>query len=402
MKTNLKHCVPLLLLFTGSVCQAALIPFGISPAGSDTAAGLSPANEVPRLAGSGSGGELTRNGVVFDTATAMLHLSIGYGSTAGFTDLTGAAVALGMCGPAPTNQIGVPFFDLEPLTIRTNPAHGGIISGDVHFTPSYIPNLLSGLDYINIATPKNRNGEIRGQLVPLDIPPVLNCPAGGAVACSSTADFIATISDPVGNQVSVVWWLNGSPVQTNSIPAFVPPAATNVVFTAMLPMGTNLLQISAVNAAGSSASCSTTVTVVDTNPPVILRAAASPNVLWPPNHKFVKVNVTANVTDTCNAASWKIVKVQSNERGHATGSGHTAPDWQILDDHTLNLRAERAGSGKGRIYTVTLQAQDAAGNLSLTRKVNVTVPRIHRRGNGDGNGDDDQGDCNDTGKGKNN
>ena len=390
--------VSLLLLSTVWICQAALIPFGISPAGSDNAVELSPANEVPPLPGNGSGGELTRNGVVFDTATDTLHLSVGYGSTAGFTDLTGAAVALGLCGPAPTHQIAAPIFDLEPLTIRTNPAHGGIISGDVHFTSSYISNLLSGLDYINIATAKNRNGEIRGQLVPLDIPPVLNCPAAGIVACSSQVDFTATVNDTVGNAVNVVWWLNGSPVQTNSIPAFVPPAATNVVFTATLPMGTNLLQIAAVNAAGSSASCSTTVTVADTNPPVILRAAASPNVLWPPNHKFVKVNVTANVTDTCNAASWKIVGVQSNERGHATGSGHTSPDWQILDDHTLNLRAERNGSGKGRIYTITLQAQDSAGNLSLTKKVRVTVPHSHGRGTGHGE-DDDKGDCDGNGKG---
>ena len=39
----------------------------------------------------------------------------------------------------------------------------------------------------------------------------------------------------------------------------------------------------------------------------------------------------------------------------------------------LQLRAERAGNGPGRIYTITVRASDAAGNSS-TQNVTVSVP----------------------------
>jgi hypothetical protein len=40
---------------------------------------------------------------------------------------------------------------------------------------------------------------------------------------------------------------------------------------------------------------------------------------------------------------------------------------------SLELRAERAGDGSGRTYTVSVTATDAAGN-STTVPVNVVVP----------------------------
>ena len=49
---------------------------------------------------------------------------------------------------------------------------------------------------------------------------------------------------------------------------------------------------------------------------------------------------------------------------------------RIVDDHTVDLRATRSGSGYGRVYTVWLQATDAAGNLSQPFAVEVTVPLI--------------------------
>jgi len=39
------------------------------------------------------------------------------------------------------------------------------------------------------------------------------------------------------------------------------------------------------------------------------------------------------------------------------------------------LRAERSGNGMGRVYSITLQAQDATGNLSAPTTVVVTVPK---------------------------
>jgi len=120
------------------------------------------------------------------------------------------------------------------------------------------------------------------------------------------------------------------------------------------------------------------VTVVDTTPPVIGAVSADPNVLWPPNHKMIAVKVHAVVTDTCGPATWKIIGVSSNEAVDARGSGHTSPDWKITGDHTLTLRAERSGTGSGRVYTITIQATDASGNIAQ-KTVTVSVPHDHSK-----------------------
>lgn len=403
--------ITVLLLSGAMLSQAALIPFGVSPAGSSAAVGLNPTNEVPALSGTGSGGELP-GGVVFDTDSNTLHVSLGYGSAQGFGNLTGPITTAGIFGPAQTNQTAAVLYDLASLTVPAgDPALGGTISGDVIYSTNDIAGLLAGLNYVNLATSNNPTGEIRGQLIPLDIPPVLTCPDATNVPCGTSVTLTAGVGDQVGNSVTVVWSLNGVVVQTNEVPAFSPPATTNVTFSGVLPSGTNSVSINAENAAGSVADCTTTVVEVDTNPPVIISAAPSRSSLWPPNHKMVKINVTAQTTDNCSAVTWKIIGVTSNEAVDAKGSGHTAPDWQILDDHSVNLRAERAGPGSGRVYTISLQAQDSVGNLSTTNTITVTVPHSKGKGNGNnnnpgngngnGNGNNGNGNGHSNGHGKN-
>jgi dTDP-D-glucose 4,6-dehydratase len=67
----------------------------------------------------------------------------------------------------------------------------------------------------------------------------------------------------------------------------------------------------------------------------------------------------------------------SNEPVLGHGSGHTSPDWIVVDDHHVQLRAEREGNGSGRIYTITITCTDSGGNSS-EEQVEVTVP--HDRG----------------------
>jgi hypothetical protein len=201
--------------------------------------------------------------------------------------------------------------------------------------------------------------------------PHVICSDAQNVECGNPAAVIAQVSEDDGAALSVVWTLNGTAVQTNQIPAGQPPTMTNVLFTAALPLGTNLVEVTVVNTSGNSGHCSTTVTVVDTTPPVFFGEWAVPAILWPPNHEMVTVTVGAVVNDDCSSATWKIIDVQSNE----TGTGHTAPDWTILGDHTVALRAERLGAGSGRVYSITLQAEDLAGNLSSPRTVTVIAPK---------------------------
>lgn len=111
----------------------------------------------------------------------------------------------------------------------------------------------------------------------------------------------------------------------------------------------------------------------DTEPPTISGVAASPTVLWPPNHKMVPVTVTVEASDNVGVVSCRVISVTSSEPDDGLGDGDTAGDIQITGDLTLLLRAERSGKGGGRTYTITVECQDEAGNAS-TATATVTVP----------------------------
>jgi endo-1,4-beta-xylanase len=51
----------------------------------------------------------------------------------------------------------------------------------------------------------------------------------------------------------------------------------------------------------------------------------------------------------------------------------------ITADHTVSLRAERSGTGNGRIYTITVRATDASGNMSV-QGLTVLVPKNQKAG----------------------
>ena len=113
---------------------------------------------------------------------------------------------------------------------------------------------------------------------------------------------------------------------------------------------------------------------IDKTPPE-LSVSLHPNILWPPDHRIVNVTPVIAVHDNLDAAPQvKLLSVTSNEPDHGLGDGDTANDIVINSDGTISLRAERSGSGQGRVYTITYQAVDSAGNTS-TASATVTVPR---------------------------
>jgi hypothetical protein len=203
--------------------------------------------------------------------------------------------------------------------------------------------------------------------------PFITCPGDATAECGASSTVTVVVGDTNGVDVTVVWSLNGLAVQTNQVPGTTSPAGTSVSFSDVLPLGTNDIDVSVTDLGTNTVSCSTTVTVVDTTPPVIESVSADPSVLWPPNHKMTTIHVQAVVTDDCGPTTWKIISVTSNEAVNAHGSGHTSPDWLITGDHTVKVRAERAGPGHGRVYTITIQATDLSGNTSQA-SVTVTVP----------------------------
>ncbi len=168
--------------------------------------------------------------------------------------------------------------------------------------------------------------------------------------------------------------VNNTPGQCGAIVTFSPTTTGSCGTVTTVPASGSFFRVgtTTVNVSTTSGqTCQFTVTVTDNESPVVTNVSASPNKLWPPNHKFVPVTINYTSRDNCGIAKCEL-SVSSNEPQNGLGDGDTSPDWQIIDDRYVNLRAERSGTGNGRVYTITIKCTDVNGN-STTASTNVTV-----------------------------
>jgi len=193
--------------------------------------------------------------------------------------------------------------------------------------------------------------------------PVITCPADTTIECD-------TSSDPANT---------GFATATDSCTSISTVTYADVTTPGSCPEASTISRTwTATDACGHSSSCVQNIQVVDTTPPVIQNVEATPNVLWPPNHKMVPVAVTATATDNCDTVPHcEITRVDSDKPVNGRGDGDKAPDWIVTGDLSVKLRAERSGLGDGRIYTITVTCTDACGNSSAGNTI-VTVPHDQR------------------------
>ena len=205
------------------------------------------------------------------------------------------------------------------------------------------------------------------------IPPILTCPTVAPAECSSPAgaavNAVAAATDVCSAKVTL---LNSQTPNGGDGSGTYPLGSTPVTFTAQDP-------------SGNIATCSTPVTVKDTIPPT-LTVLANPPTLWPPNHDLVQVSIAGQVRDICDPnPQVALVSVTSSEPDDAPGmgDGNTTGDIAGADVGTLDtevdLRAERNGTGPGRVYQITYRAVDSSGNSTPAFAV-VTV--THDQGSG--------------------
>jgi len=102
-------------------------------------------------------------------------------------------------------------------------------------------------------------------------------------------------------------------------------------------------------------------------------AKPSETLLWPPNHKMVKVRIDGVTHSEGSPTGIEITSVRQDEPVNGLGDGDTAPDASGIGTPQVNLRAERAGTGNGRVYIVGFTATSADGG-SCTGTVTVGVP----------------------------
>jgi hypothetical protein len=120
--------------------------------------------------------------------------------------------------------------------------------------------------------------------------------------------------------------------------------------------------------------------MTDDNVSPTASAQATPQLLWPPNHQYVPLTVTVSASDGCTGISTiTLTSVTSSEPDDAPGNrdGNTVTDiGSIVRDAnvwTIQLRAERAEGGSGRVYRIVFEIRDGAGNVTPVEKT-VTVP----------------------------
>jgi Tol biopolymer transport system component len=143
---------------------------------------------------------------------------------------------------------------------------------------------------------------------------------------------------------------------------------TDTKLTADTPKTT--VTCSATNGAGLSASDTVTVKI-DKTPPVITGLPAPGCTLWPPNHKLIQVG-TITASDAMSGLASFDVRGSSNEAS-VPGEVDIVITGNGLQSRGVQLRADRSGTGIGRIYSLTAIAVDQAGNTTTSTAM-CTVP----------------------------
>jgi hypothetical protein len=157
------HYFPLFFNFStarGPIVQLAIT--GIA------GAGLLPGNEATTVIGSTARGGEIGDGVSYNRSTRMLSINVGWGTTAGFTDLTSALTGAHLHGPT-FRANGNGFTETASILFILNPSNiastSGIITQEIELTSAQEAELLAGRYYINIHTANNVGGEINGFLI---------------------------------------------------------------------------------------------------------------------------------------------------------------------------------------------------------------------------------------------
>jgi hypothetical protein len=223
----------------------------------------------------------------------------------------------------------------------------------------------------------------------LNIAPAPNSPP----AAGAGSDMTAECAEPGGAPVILVGSASSDPDSTpgtnDDIISFewfedfgLPTQrrlGSGAMLPVTLPLGAHRITLRVTDREGLSATDEVSIGVVDTASPG-LSMAVGPKLFWPPNHRMVSVQASGAALDTCDPApGLALMSVQSSELEDAPGSGdgNTRPDVEGAEvgaaDFGFSLRAERAGNGPGRVYTVTYRAVDGSGNAAVA-STTVLVP----------------------------
>ena len=115
-------------------------------------------------------------------------------------------------------------------------------------------------------------------------------------------------------------------------------------------------------------------TVTVNRPPDCSKLTTNQKSLWPPNHKFVLITLSGATDADGDPITTTVTGVTQDEPLNGLGDGDTAPDAATVTGHPnqVKLRAERSGTGDGRVYRIAVSVSD--GTATCTNTIVVGVP----------------------------
>lgn len=213
-------------------------------------------------------------------------------------------------------------------------------------------------------------------------------PASGtwqAVASLSVTRHAHTASVLSDGRIMLAGGDDGGGQRHNSVEIFDPHSGSWSLTAAMIDARSShsatVLDNNTILVAGGFSSSATSLAsaelFVQNDPPDCSVARPNHDNLWPPNHKFVPIELIGVMDPDGDPVVVTINSIFQDEPINAPGSGNTSPDGQGVGTSTAQVRAERSDDGNGRVYHIGFSADDGRGG-TCTGEVLVGVP--HNQG----------------------
>jgi hypothetical protein len=212
-------------------------------------------------------------------------------------------------------------------------------------------------------------------LVVNNLPPVISSVSNnGPITAGGAATISVAATDPAGANDPLIYEFDCDNDNVFEVGPQAGPSATCTFASA----GLFTVNVRVTDGDGGAATGSTAVQVNPENPDCSA-AAAGPNLLWPPNHKLVPIQISGITNPGGGTVTISVISIFQDELVHSPGSGNTAPDGTGVGTSTPSVRPEREGGGNGRVYHIAFTATNATGG-TCTGAVTVRVPKSQGHG----------------------
>lgn len=211
--------------------------------------------------------------------------------------------------------------------------------------------------------------------------PVAAINGSATIQLGDSLALAGTASDFDGDRLIYRWLEAGAVLDTGTVDTLQGglPVAVPEIQLSGLALGEHEITLEVIDGINPPFMANANVTVIDTLAPT-LNLTTTSSLLWPPNHKLVDVVISAQAADNSGNPVLLEASATSSEFPDTAADGSTIPDivGPAIDQNsgliTFQLRAERAGNGTGRVYTVVITATDESGNSSVAF-FNIRAPR---------------------------